>query len=141
MSEFILPENIAPFFARALLGILFLMQGYDKIFNIKIANVIETIKPAYGKLKLPGFVITLGAYFTSYVEFVCGLFLITGLLKYFSLYLLGIDLLIVSLGMSVMNPVWNMQHVFPRFALLLFLLIYPAEFDVINVQNLFSLFK
>ena len=141
MPEFILPENIAPFFARVLLGILFLMQGYDKIFHIKITNVVETIKPAYSKLKLPGFVITLGAYFTSYVELICGLFLITGLLKYFSLYLLGIDLLIVSFSMSVMNPVWNMQHVFPRFVLLLFLLIYPAEFDVITMRNLFSLFK
>src|SRR3954469_23354663 len=129
-TQLLTPETIAPLLTRVLLGILFFIQGYDKIFNIKIVNVIETIRPAYHKMKLPGFIIVLSAWFTSYIEFTCGLLLIVGLLKYFSLYLLGIDLIIVSFGMSVINSVWNMELVFPRFLLLLFLLIYPAEYDV-----------
>jgi uncharacterized membrane protein YphA (DoxX/SURF4 family) len=140
-TQFLAPESIAPFLTRVLLGILFFIQGYDKIFNVKISSVIETIRPAYRKMKLPVFMIALSAYFTSYVEFTCGLLLIVGLLKYFSLYLLGIDLIIVSFGMSIINSVWNMELVFPRFLLLLFLLIYPAEYDVITLQHLLTHFK
>lgn len=137
-SPFLAPETIASLLARVLLGTLFLIQGYDKIFNVKLVNVIETIRPSYQKIKMPDFIVTLSAYFTSYIEFVCGFFLVIGLMKYFSLYLLGIDLIIVSFGMSIINPVWNMELVFPRFLLLLFLLIYPAEFDIITIQNLFK---
>jgi len=140
-TQFLTPETIAPLFTRVLLGILFFMQGYDKIFNVKIVNVIETIRPAYHKMKLPNFIIVFTAYFTSYIEFIFGLFLMVGLLKYFSLYLLGVDLIIVSFGMSVINSVWNMELVFPRFLLLLFLLIYPAEYDVITLQHLLAHLK
>jgi uncharacterized membrane protein YphA (DoxX/SURF4 family) len=140
-TQLLTPETIAPLLTRVLLGILFFIQGYDKIFNIKIVNVIETIRPAYHKMKLPGFIIVLSSWFTSYIEFTCGLLLIVGLLKYFSLYLLGIDLIIVSFGMSVINSVWNMELVFPRFLLLLFLLIYPAEYDVITLQHFLAHFK
>jgi uncharacterized membrane protein YphA (DoxX/SURF4 family) len=140
-TQLLTPETIAPLLTRILLGILFFIQGYDKIFNIKIVNVIETIRPAYHKMKLPGFIIVLSSWFTSYIEFTCGLLLIVGLLKYFSLYLLGIDLIIVSFGMSVINSVWNMELVFPRFLLLLFLLIYPAEYDVITLQHFLAHFK
>ncbi|HKR07221.1 MAG TPA: DoxX family membrane protein [Bacteroidia bacterium] len=135
------PDTIAPLFTRVFLGILFFMQGYDKIFNIKIANVIETIRPSYHKLKLPDFMIALSAYITSYIELICGLLLIVGFMKYLSLYLLGIDLIIVSFGMSIINSVWNMQLVFPRFLLLLFLLIYPEEFDLISIDNLLTYLK
>lgn len=141
VTTFLMPESAAPFLTRVLLGILFFIQGYDKIFNIKISNVIETIRPSYHKLKLPDFMIVLSAYFTSYIEFICGLFLMVGLMKYFSLYLLGVDLIIVSFGMSVINSVWNMELVFPRFLLLLFLLIYPAEYDVVTLQHLLAHFK
>jgi putative oxidoreductase len=140
-TQFLAPESVAPLLTRVLLGILFFMQGYDKIFKIGIANVIETIRPAYRKMKLPDFMIAFSAYFTSFVEFACGLFLIVGLLKYVSLYLLGLDLIIVSFGMSAINSVWNMELVFPRFLLLLFLLIYPAEYDVIMLQNLLTHFR
>src|SRR6185436_4763665 len=134
-------DTIAPFFTRVLLGILFFMQGYDKIFNVKISNVIETIRPPYHKLKLPGLMVKFSAYFTSYVEFICGFLLVVGFMKYFSLYLLGIDLIIVSFGMSVINLVWNMELVFPRFLLLLFLLIYPGEYDLISIDNLLTYLK
>lgn len=140
-TQFLAPESIAPLFTRVLLGILFFMQGYDKIFTVKISNVIETIRPVYHKIRLPDFVIELTAYFTSYVEFTCGLLLLTGILKYFSLYLLGIDLIIVSFGMSIVNSVWNMELVFPRFLLLLFLFIYPEKYDVVTLQHLLTHLK
>jgi putative oxidoreductase len=135
------PEIVAPFFARVILGILFMVQGYDKIFNIGTKTVIQTITPTYRKRHLPQWMINMGAYFTSYVEFVCGIFLIAGLLKFFSLYMLGLDLIVVSFGMSTMNPVWNLKDVFPRLLLLLFLLLYPAQLDMLSLEHLISQFK
>lgn len=132
----LVPYSIAPLLARVMLGILFVFQGYDKIFKIKISNVIETIKPSYYKFKFPHFLFVFIAGFTSYIEFCAGLFLTVGFMKYVSLYFLGIDLLIVSFGMSIINPVWNMDLVFPRFLILLFLLVYPAEYDTLTVDNL-----
>src|SRR5689334_8573111 len=102
MQNLIQPETIASLLARLLLGILFLFQGYDKVFVVKMRTVIETIEPSYRKIKLPGFMISLVAYFTSYVELLGGLFLIVGIFKYTSLYLLGADLIIVSIGMSLL---------------------------------------
>ncbi len=132
------PENFAPFFVRVLLGILFFGQGYEKVFRIKMKNVIDTIRPDYQKLKMPSFLIIAGAYITSYLELVGGFFLIIGVFKYISLYILACDLLIVSLGMSLLNSIWDLRHVFPRVLLLLFLLIYPAEFDTLTLQNIIS---
>ena len=132
------PENIAPFLARLMLGMLFLAQGYDKVFNIGVARVVETITPAFTKMRLPPVLIRLSALFTSYAELAGGLLLIVGLLKYASLYVLGIDLLLVSMGFSLLNPVWDMNHVINRFVLLLFLLIYPAELDTIMLSGLFK---
>ena len=62
--SFISPENFAPFFIRVLLGILFFGQGFEKVFRIKIANVIATIQPSYSKLRIPSFIIIAGAYIT-----------------------------------------------------------------------------
>ena len=129
-------ENIAPLLVRLMLGLLFLFQGYDKIFNIGISRVIATITPAYRKLRLPSYFILASADFTSYAELVGGVLLIIGLLKYFSLFMLGLDLLLVSFAFSILNPVWDMQHVFYRLALLVFLLLYPAELDTIMLGSL-----
>ena len=83
----------------------------------------------------------MGAYFTSYVELIGGFFLIIGFLKYYSLYLLGINLLVASFAFSITKPMWDMQFVFPRILLLLFLLIVPSNWDVISVDYWISIIK
>ena len=135
------PQIIAPLLARVILGVLFLFQGIDKIFLVGVKEEITTIEPAYLKIKMPDFFIRLVAYFTSYAELIGGFLLIIGLFKCSALYLLGIDLFIVSVGMSLLNPVWKMDLVFPRLALLIFLLIYPASLDVITLQHLIQHFR
>ena len=138
IENYIPPMDAASFIARVFLGILFFVQGYDKIFKLKISGVVETIRPAYRKLKLPDGVITFTAYFTSIVEFVGGLLLIIGLFRYEAYYLLGLDLLIVCLGMSLVNALWDMQYVLPRLILLLFLLMLPVCYDHYALDTLFN---
>jgi len=135
MENLLLPESAAIFLSRVLLGILFMFQGYDKVFSLGIKTVAQTIRPAYPKA--PYSFIMFIAVFTSFVEFIGGLFLIAGLFKYYTLYILGIDLIIVSIGLSLVDPVWKMDIVFPRFLLLLFVLIVPADYDVLSLDKLF----
>ena len=132
---------MAVFIARVFLGLLFFFQGLDAVFNVKLKGVIETIEQPLSSKGVPRFFITLGAYFTSYVELIAGFSLIIGFAKYYSLYLLGFDLVFASIAFGVVKPMWDMQFVFPRLALLLFFLIAPSEWDVLSVDYVWSLIK
>jgi len=131
-------QIIAALLARVFLGVLFFLQGYDKVFRLGIKQVIETIHTPLQDKGISNMFSVLGAYFTSYTELVCGALLIAGFLKYYSLYLLGIDLLFVSLLFGIVEPMWDMKHIFPRLALLIFLLIIPAQWDIISIDHRWS---
>ena len=134
-------EVMAVFIARVFLGLLFFFQGVDAVFNIRIKGVIQTIREPLVSRGVPPFMILLGAYYTSYIELIGGLCLIIGFAKYYALYLLGIDLLIASIAFGIVKPMWDMQFVFPRLALLIFFLIAPSQWDVISVDYIWSLIK
>jgi len=134
-------EMEAVLVVRVFLGLLFFCQGYDKIFRIKIKNVIENIHAPFSQHGVPEVFSIVGAYFTSYIELICGAMLIIGFCTYWSLYLLGFDLLFVALAFSIVEPMWDMKHIFPRLALLVFLLIIPSQWDVISVDYAWSLVK
>lgn len=134
-------EVAAAFIARVFLGFLFFFQGYDAVFNIKVKNVIETYEASFLQKGIPRFVTVAGSWFTSYVELIGGFLLIVGLFEYYSLYLLGINLLIVNVAFGISNPMWDMKYVSPRLALLLFLLIIPATWNVWSLDNLILNFK
>ena len=40
-----------------------------------------------------------------------------------------------SLAFSIMRPMWDLQHVFPRLALLVAVLILPEAWDLISIDN------
>ena len=110
--------QIAETIIRVFAGILFLFQGYDKIFNVKISGVVVTFleEAEHHHIHKPW--VTVVAYYTSFVEFFGGLFLIFGLFTNYSLILLGIDMIMVAFAFSVMNAVWDLRHVFPRLMLI-----------------------
>jgi len=127
--------------ARVFLGMLFLFQGYDKIFRMGIKQVVETIHTPLEEKGVPLLVSTIGAYFTSYTEFIFGGLLIVGFVKYYCLYFLGIDLLFAAFAFAMVEPMWDMKHIFPRLALLIFLLLIPSQWDKISVDYMWSLIK
>ena len=122
-------EIIATFTVRVFLGLLFFFQGYDKVFRVTIPGVVRTFEQSYHDTKIPLFFLQAGVIITSFIELAGGLLLIVGLFKYLVLYLLAFDLLIAALGLSLINPMWDLKHSFPRLALLVFLLIIPPEWD------------
>jgi uncharacterized membrane protein YphA (DoxX/SURF4 family) len=117
------------FFIRTLLGIIFLMQGYGKIFTIGVGRVYDTFFKAFETTFLPKWLIISTAYYTSYIEMIAGFLLIIGLFRKYTLYLLAIDLLIVSFGHGLMEPIWDLSHVMPRAILLAALMLLPSERD------------
>lgn len=125
---------------RIFLGILLLFQGYDKVFNIGVRGVLDTIKEPFAGAKLGKYMPFYAAYFTSYAEFVCGLLILVGFVKSFALYLVGIDLLIVAFGFSLLKPMWDLRDVFPRLLLVVLLLILPSEWDVVSMDYALELF-
>ena len=126
---------VAVLFARALLGIIFLMQGYGKIFTYTVPKVYGMFFKDFEKTFLPKWLIWGTAFYTSYVELICGFLLIIGLFRKYALCLLAADLLIVSFGHGLMEPIWDLQHVIPRAILLITILIVPAEWDRWNADR------
>ena len=127
--------------ARIFVGILFFFQGYDKIFKIGMKQLKQTMSANLGNHKLPDSFIGFVAVSTSWIELMCGFLLIIGFFKYFALYLLCIDLLVVATGFSLAKPMWDTAHVFVRLFLILLLLLTPVEWDKISFDYLFTLAK
>lgn len=132
-------EAAAVFIARAFLGFLFLFQGYDAVFRIKPKGVIDAIESPLKQRGVPYFLIAAGAYFTAYTELVGGLFLLLGFFRYYTLALLGLNLLVASVVFGLIKPMWDMQYVFPRLLLLLFLLLVPAAWDTLSLDFLMGM--
>jgi putative oxidoreductase len=129
-------EAVLSFVLRVILGILFFFQGYDKVFKVKVSGVNNVFRQELGNIQLPGFILSVAAWFTSYTELICGGLLIIGLFKSYALWILGIDLILVTAAFSLIKPVWDMNLVFPRLILLAILLYLPVELDIISIDHL-----
>ncbi len=125
----------AVLFARVLLGLIFVMQGYGKIFTFTVIKLYGTFFKDFEKTFLPKWLIWGTAYYTSYVELICGFLLIIGLFRRYALYFLALDLLIVSFGHGLLEPIWDLQHVIPRAILLVGILLMPGEWDRWNADR------
>ncbi len=128
-------HKVAIFFARVLLGLIFGMQGLGKVFTIGVSNIYNGGFKSYEETFLPTFVLKFAAYFTSYAEFICGFLLILGLFRKQSYYVLASVLLIVSFGHGLSSPIWDLQHVFVRSALLIFLMVIPMKRDAWSLDQ------
>ena len=129
-------QVIAVFIAGVFLGLLFFFQGYDAVFHIKVENVIVAYQNSFAKKSISKFFTVFGSWFTSYVELIAGFLLIIGLFEYCSSYLLGIDLILASIAFGITAPMWDMRFVFPRLALVLFLLSVPSLWDHSSLDGL-----
>jgi uncharacterized membrane protein YphA (DoxX/SURF4 family) len=127
---------IAELLLRILAGILFFFQGYDKLFRIKLPVVANTIASDPDNRSVPRSMLNVLVYFTSVAELIGGIMLLGGVLTTYALYLLGVDLLLVSLAFTYMRPMWNMKYVFPRFVLVVTLLLIPEAWHYYTLDRL-----
>lgn len=132
--ELLTHQSILAFTLRVILGVLFFMQGYDKVIRVKMPEVINTFKIEFGKVQVPSLVIAMGAYLSSYIELICGFTLILGLFTKYSLCLIGFDLLMVTAAFSLINPVWDMKVVFPRIVIWSILMLMPNAYNILALD-------
>jgi putative oxidoreductase len=128
MSQIDLNFSIAEVFVRCFLGILFLFQGYDKLFVVKVNNVVNAFHNETDRKHIPKFLLIFTSYFTSITEFFGGGFLIIGLYHHIIPIILAFNLLIVAFAFSFLRPMWDLQHVFPRVVLLTLILLLSNYF-------------
>jgi uncharacterized membrane protein YphA (DoxX/SURF4 family) len=134
--ESITNQTVLVFILRIILGILFFFQGYDKVFRVGIAGVTDFFRQESRHRNVPDVILSTSAVLTSFIELICGAMLILGLFTIPALYLLGLDLILVSAAFSLLKPMWDMQLLFPRLILLASLLYLPVEWDLLSLDNL-----
>lgn len=127
-------ESILTLTLRVILGILFFMQGYDKVVKVKLPGVVKSFRYEFGNVKMPDFILVSAAYCSSLIELLGGLTLILGLFTKYSLYLLGIDLILVVAAFSLINPVWDMKIVFPRIIIWSILMVIPEAYNKLSLD-------
>jgi len=121
---------------RLVLGFVFLMQGFGKVFTMGIENIFNSafFYEAYKDL-LPELVIYATAYYTSYIELIGGLLLVIGFKRDYALYALASVLVIVTFGHGLIDFVWNLSNVMFRMIPLVALLLLPKKWDRFSIDR------
>lgn len=132
---------IAGLLLRFFTGTLFLFQGYDKLFKVGMPEVINTFMDDARRFGVPRGLVAVLSYYTSLAEFVGGIFLIVGFCTGYTVAALGLDLLIVAAAFSVVDPMWDLRHVFPRLVLLVAMLLLPQATHFFSVDAFLTQFS
>lgn len=116
---------IASFLARWIVGLLFLMAGYWKVFDLG-ADVhaqnffIEGFKDHW----IPVWLLTGLGLSIPYVELILGLCVCLGFRLRESLTIMGLLLIMTTYGHALQTPLFDIDgHTFTRLALILFVLV------------------
>jgi uncharacterized membrane protein YphA (DoxX/SURF4 family) len=127
----------AIFFARAVLGLIFLMAGCWKVFTLGPAGHVRRYFLPFEDTFLPAWSLWTVGSIIPFIELIAGALVIIGLFTRPALLSLGFVLVIVTFGHLVKEPLYAFhEHVIPRLALLLFVLFTPAESDRYSIDAL-----
>jgi uncharacterized membrane protein YphA (DoxX/SURF4 family) len=129
----------AVLFARLVLGLIFFMAGFWKVFQLGPLEHARKYFLPFADTFLPVWSLWLVGVTIPFVELLGGALLLLGLRVREALISLGGVLVIVTFGHLLREPLFNFSgHVIPRLALLLFLLWCPREVDWLSLDYLFA---
>jgi len=140
MTAFIDAEtgrHMALLSVRLITGILFFIQGYDKLFVLGINKVTEPFVYPFAGKNISRKTLHISILLSSLVEFAGGFMLIAGLFRDVALMLLLFNMTCVAAGFSMIRPMWDMQYYFPRLLLILLILLLPPGWDPWRLDTLF----
>ena len=124
-------------FARLVLGLIFLMAGIYKVWNLTPAGHVRRWFLPYQDTFLPTWSLWAVGLMIPFVELLGGAALVAGWRVREALLALGVVLVVVTFGHLLKEPLYPFhEHVFPRLALLLFLLVMPREEDRFSIDRL-----
>jgi len=115
-------------FARLVLGFIFFMAGWHKVFVMTPAGHVEKWFLPFRDTFLPIWSLWAVGLSIPFVELIAGGLLLAGWRVREALIALGTVLVVVTFGHLLKEPLYPFhEHVIPRLALLLFLLVLPRE--------------
>ncbi|MEP6568512.1 MAG: DoxX family protein [Acidobacteriota bacterium] len=133
------PRSWAIFFAREALGFIFFMAGVNKVFQLGPLNHARKYFLPFADTFLPVWSLWATGVTIPFVELIAGALLIIGLRTREALIALGFVLITVTFGHLLQEPLYPFhEHVIPRLALLLFVLLLPSEQDHFSLDYLIS---
>ncbi len=126
----------AIFFARIILGLIFFMAGWWKVFTLgPLEHAHRLFVEPYAETFLPVWSLWAVGTVIPIVELAAGALLLLGLWTRRALLALGAVLIIVTFGHLLAKPLYEFHtHVIPRLALLLYILSMPDSDDRISVD-------
>ena len=126
-------------FARLVLGLIFFMAGWWKVFVLGPFGHVRKFFLPYSDTFLPVWSLWAVGASIPFVELVAGALVILGLRTRAALVALGFVLAVVTFGHLLEEPLYEFHtHVIPRLALLLFILLLPREDDRFSADYLFA---
>ncbi|HET6268265.1 MAG TPA: DoxX family protein [Acidobacteriota bacterium] len=130
-------KAFAILFARLVLGLIFFMAGVYKVFQLTPIGHVQKYFLPYTDTFLPTWSLWAVGWTIPFVELIGGALVILGWKTRYALIALGIVLAIVTFGHLLKEPLYPFhEHVIPRLALVLFLLLMPEEADRFSVDGM-----
>ena len=123
-------------FARLVLGLIFLLAGIYKVFELGPAGHARKWFLPFSDTFLPVWSLWAVGVTIPFVELVAGGLLVLGLRVRAALLALGAVLVVVTFGHLLHDPLYPFhEHVIPRLALLLFVLVMPRDADQLSLDH------
>lgn len=123
-------------FARLVLGFIFFMAGVYKVFELTPAGHVRKWFLPYTDTFLPVWSLWAVGLAIPFVELAAGGLLLAGWRIREALLALGAVLVVVTFGHLVKEPLYPFhEHVFPRLALVVFLLAMPRDADTFSIDG------
>jgi thiosulfate dehydrogenase (quinone) large subunit len=127
----------ALFLARAVLGLIFLMAGIYKVFSLGPVGHVRRFFLPYQDTFLPTWSLWAVGLVIPFVELGAGALVLMGWLRTEAYLALGAVLVVVTFGHLLHEPLYAFhEHVIPRLALLLLLLLMPPQADRFSIDEL-----
>jgi len=130
--------SIVNFTVRWILGLLFLMAGYWKVFVLTpAAHAQSYFVEGFAETWIPVLLLNVLGYAIPYLELLAGILICIGLRTREALVAVGLLLIVTTYGHALQQPLFDIDgHTFTRLAMIVFLLLAPPGSDPYSVDQL-----
>src|SRR6267378_1190023 len=131
-----LNRSWALLFARLVLGLIFFMAGFWKVFQLGLLEHARKYFLPFSDTFLPVWSLWFVGVSVPLIELLAGALVILGLRTRDALIALGCVIVVVTFGHLLHDALFNFSgHVIPRLALVLFVLCLPREDDRLSLDH------
>lgn len=133
--DYFIDRSWALLFARLILGLIFFMAGWWKVFQLGPLEHARKYFLPFSETFLPVWSLWAVGVTVPFIELLAGALLIIGMRIREALIALGFVLAIVTFGHLLQDALFQFHtHVIPRLGLLLFILAMPREEDRLSLD-------